>query len=413
MATNLIHYIDHETQKLSGILVHSSDDMMLLINKFLLMFLFLGVLILGYMVLAGYGKLAAAKFGGFFIKFCFIGLIISSSATYNSTVGAMVTEIPQQILRLVNCNPVLDPSCTDANRFSRSTVMSKDNILDLQFSAFFKLSQAAWSKANLLENNLGMWFLSFILIIFSTMFTLGIGFILVAVFLLSKVLVFFGPIFIACIIFKSTQNFFVKWFSMVVKLMVIEVFTVIIAIFIHDKLEELFINFGFRSYDYIGRITDLKLIYEHITLANVILICSVFILGMMLLRLIIPIATELSAGLRLAGSSIAHTSNQFFSSDNSTGGSQHNHFSSQTNNNASFSSLFNNQATNQYKQSYHQSINSGGDNNASMNAHSSLYRGGTAVNNYSNTQQNSQSRNYSSVNQYKMAYQSRFRGNTN
>ncbi|MCY4043868.1 MAG: type IV secretion system protein [Cellvibrionales bacterium] len=414
MATNLIHYIDHETQKIALLLVHHSDAMMVTINKFLLLFLFLGLLILGYMVLGGYARVAAARFGGFFIKFCFIGLIIGSGSTYNNTIGKLSTELPREVLNLVNCKQILDPSCSNENRFSRATVMSKDNILDLQYGAFFKLSQAAWSKANLLENNLGMWFLSFILIVFSSLFTLGIGFILVAVFLMMKVLIFFGPIFIACGIFKATQNFFVKWFGLVVKLMIIEVFTIIIAIFIHDKLEDLIRNFGFKSYDYIGKISDLQLIYEHITLANVILICSVFLLGMMLLRLVVPIAGELSTGLKLAGSSLAHSSNQFFSSNHSAGSTQQNFFQSQTNNNASYSSLFKNQATNHYKQSYQQSVNTGAvTSNASMNAHASLYKGGTSVNKFSSHQQNTHNTKYSTANQYKMAYQSRFRGITN
>ncbi len=410
MVTNFIHWIDHQSQMIAGKVSLNSNDMINSINNFLALFMMIGILILGYMILMGYGREALQRFMGFFIKFVVVSSILASFSTYNNTIGASARQIPIALVDLVNCKTSVDPSCTNESKFSRQALMGKNSILDKQFSAFFVLSKTAWSKANILDNNIGMWVLSFSLIFFSTLFIIGTGFILTAVFLIGKVLILFGPIFIASMLFKISHNFFIKWFELMVKLIIIEVFTVITAIFINGQLEALLLSFNNKlNFSTMASITDYQLLYSQITLANVTMICSVFFLGLLLLRLIIPVAHELSQGVKFAGEALVKSSSQFISS--SPNGPVNYTSNTNSQSNASFSSLFKNTAANQYKQNYQQNIA-----NTQIAANSAARgSGGMSTNQYTNSTQitstqSQNSMNNSAVGQYKMAYQSRFRG---
>ena len=415
MPTNFIYWLDQQATTMFASLTINSTTILTEVDFYLRAFILIAVVSVGYMLILGYGKQAFHSFLGFFIKFILVSIFLVSAEKYNTTIKPAAREIPNYLVASLNCDPKTEPTCSSsAPTFSRAYLMGVDEkstgLLDYQFSAFFTLAKAAWNKASILDNNMGMWFLSFFLIITSTLFTVSSGFILTAVWLFNEVLILFGPLFIAAAVLKSTQNFFVKWVELMIKLILIEVMVIAMSVFISTQLlaflASLDTNFNYPT---LAAVTDYQPIYHHITLANVTMLCCIFLLGLLILRLILPVAHELSQGLKLASRSVIHAGNQFFGADTQVNNNQH--AVNNANANASFTSLFKNSATNNYQQSYHQSI-AQTHIAAAASQGAAMVPGSTNIHQtkINSVQNNHQSNNYSSLQQYKMAYQRGFRG---
>lgn len=418
--TNLVSYIFEKADRFSDTFGVTSAEIINDLSPILIGLSFLGFVIVGYSLLISSANDTFKKSIPFFIKFILIFTIVGSAATYQRYVVDLIELASEQFVEIINCNPAADPSCvpdyfsqkkiigTQEDPANPGTYLHETNggYLDQQFSSFFIIAKAGWVKANVNDNNIGLWVLTFFLLLISVMYILGSALIIVSLHFLIKILLLIGPFFIVLALFEATAGFFKKWVKVIVQIFISKILVCWVVAFLFKQTDLLIRsiitddgieNFttGFTAMD-AHKGTDKTIFqiinetyaisndyFDVINLFDVTIIGSLLILGLILVKLSLRISEELANGLSTLGNTINNITENLFSSS-----SVHQNAYTQENNNANFSSLF--KTSNKQYTEYNKNIN----NSQSMSAYNQKETLGNAITNSEPRQDNSYTKRF-------------------
>ena len=267
MASNLVGELyDLVDTTLNSFVINGSQDVITSITPIFSSLLLLWVVIWGYMVM--YGQTDQTLKTGIF-KIVQVGLISTlalTSANYNDIVINFLLNAPEQIAGIVIGTPGY----------------STGSALDTLFQKVFDTADSVWEKGGLMNGNFGMYLLAILIAGIGTVLTaITAGLILLSKMLLAVLLVL-GPIAIMLLLFKPTERFFESWLGQCINLGLIYILAVTVASIVID-LSDTFIS---NTPD-----PDLK-----ITMA----VFLVFLLSIIIIRQVEPLASALGGGIALA-----------------------------------------------------------------------------------------------------------------
>lgn len=227
----------------------------------------------GYLMI--YGRIQEALTEGIFriIKITAILTLGLSTGYYMSIVANTLQQAPEYFAGVVSGN-------------GGSVAQN----LDVLFSKFFMVSQAAWDKGGILNGNFGLYLVSIVVLLVGTLLTIYIAFLT----LLSKfcltILLGLGPLFITSILFKSTQRFFEAWIGMVANFGILLVLA--------SSIGKLMINI---ADNYIIKMAPTDSALKNLAnLGDAALLCLIFALCILVVRQIPSVASSLGGGVALS-----------------------------------------------------------------------------------------------------------------
>lgn len=160
----------------------------------------LWVVIYGYMLMYGQIQAPAKTFIFKIIQIGFIFTLGLTASFYNGIVVDFLMFAPNQLSSVI----------------SGATNSTSASSLDSLFQKVFDLSDKAWEQGGLLDGNIGMYFISIAILFFGGILTLITASLILLSKLLLAALLAVGPVFIALVLFNSTQRFFESWLNQIV-----------------------------------------------------------------------------------------------------------------------------------------------------------------------------------------------------
>jgi type IV secretion system protein VirB6 len=220
------------------------------------------------------------------LRITFILALGLTVGTYMRVVVNLLSKGPEQIAGVI----ISDPS------------IAIGASLDELYVKVFEIVDQCFEKGGLLNGNFGMYLLGFLMMIIGTALLLSVAFFIISAKIMTAILLGVGPIFIAFLLFKSTQRFFESWLNMLINFAMILILTVGLGTITLELANSFICKMGFPD----GAMGDAAAIYAKglTNIDSILKLVVVFGITILLMLQVPSMASALGGGIALGTQSI-------------------------------------------------------------------------------------------------------------